>query len=121
MNQLLYQQAKQFLQQHPGAGKGLLAQHLGIKTPAARRLIVPAITGAVVLDFGQLASGRYAVSLIHDENSNGRLDTVLLIPREGYGFSRDARVRLGPPRFDSAAFEVDGQPAHLTVKMRYLF
>ena len=39
MNQLLYQQAKQFLQQHPGAGKGLLAQHLGIKTPAARRLI----------------------------------------------------------------------------------
>jgi uncharacterized protein (DUF2141 family) len=89
--------------------------------PAARRLIVPAITGAVVLDFGQLASGRYAVSLIHDENSNGRLDTVLLIPREGYGFSRDARVRLGPPRFDSAAFEVDGQPAHLTVKMRYLF
>lgn len=39
MNQLLYQQAKQFLQQHPGACKGLLAQHLGIKTPAARRLI----------------------------------------------------------------------------------
>lgn len=39
MNQLLYQQAKQYLQQHPGAGKGLLARHLGIKTPAARRLI----------------------------------------------------------------------------------
>jgi len=39
MNQLLYQQAKPFLQQHPGAGKGLLARHLGIKTPAARRLI----------------------------------------------------------------------------------
>ncbi len=89
--------------------------------PAARRLIVPAAAGAVLLDFGQLAPGRYAVSLIHDENANGRLDTVLLIPREGYGFSRDARVRLGPPRFDSAAFEVDSHPAHLTVKMRYLF
>jgi hypothetical protein len=35
----LYLTAKQFLQQHPGAGKGLLARHLGIKTPAARRLI----------------------------------------------------------------------------------
>ena len=89
--------------------------------PAARHLNVPAVSGSVTLDFGQLAPGRYAVSLFHDENSNGRLDTVLLIPREGYGFSRDAKVRLGPPRFDSAAFLVDGHPAHLTVKMRYLF
>ena len=34
-----YPKAQQFLQQHPTAGKGRLAHHLGIRTPAARLLI----------------------------------------------------------------------------------
>ncbi|VWX53677.1 DUF2141 domain-containing protein [Novosphingobium sp. 9U] len=87
--------------------------------PAAKRLIVPA--AAPSLDFGKVGAGRYAIALIHDENANGKLDKRLMIPREGFGFSQDAPVMMGPPRFDSAAFPVNGFGEHLNIKMRYLF
>lgn len=87
--------------------------------PDARRLIVPAGV-TVVLDFGKVSEGRYAISVVHDENGNGKLDTRLMIPREGYGFSHDAPVRLGPPRFDKAAFSVSGADVRLAVRMRYI-
>jgi uncharacterized protein (DUF2141 family) len=86
--------------------------------PAARRLIVPATTPS--LDFGSVAEGRYAIALIHDENSNGKLDKRLMIPREGFGFSQDAPVMMGPPRFASAAFAVGSTSEHVSIKMRYL-
>lgn len=89
------------------------------KDPQARKLTVPA-TAAGRLDFGAVPDGDYAISLIHDENGNGKLDTRLMIPREGFGFSRDAPARFGPPRFDKAAFAVRGQGARLAIKMRYL-
>lgn len=88
--------------------------------PAARRLIVPA-GKPLVLDFGAVPNGRYAIALVHDENGNGKLDKQLLMPREGFGFSRDAPVRLGPPSFSRAAFTVEGEEEHQTIRMRYLF
>jgi len=91
------------------------------KDAASRHLAIPASAKAVQLDFGAVAPGTYAVSLFHDENGNGKLDTVMMIPREGFGFSRDAKVRFGPPRFAAAAFTVEGEPVKQTVRMRYLF
>lgn len=89
------------------------------KDPEGHHLIVSA-SGPVTLDFGALPPGRYAVSLVHDENANGKLDKALLVPREGYGFSRDAPVRMGPPRFDEAAFRLDSETLRIAIKMRYL-
>lgn len=89
------------------------------KDPLARKLTVPAAS-EVHLDFGAVPAGRYAISLIHDENANGKLDTRLMIPREGYGFSLDAPVRMGPPKFERAAFAVEGETIHLAIHMRYL-
>ena len=73
-----------------------------------------------MLDFGIVAPGRYALSLFHDENSNGKLDTLMLMPREGFGFSRDAPVRFGPPKFSAAEFTVSGAAQRQTVRMRYM-
>ncbi len=91
---------------------------------AAVKLAVPAsgpASGVVEFDFGRVAPGRYAVSLLHDENGNGKADMVLMIPREGFGFSRDAPVRFGPPRFEKAAFEVAKAELRQTLRMRYMF
>lgn len=89
------------------------------KDPHARKLNVAAAP-EVRLDFGPVPEGRYAIAVIHDENGNGKLDTTLMIPREGFGFSRDAPVHMSAPHFDKAAFDVPGQATHLTLKMRYL-
>jgi len=90
------------------------------KDPAAKQAIVPA-AATVRIDFGPVPAGRYAISLIHDENANRKMDMALIMPKEGYGFSRDAAVTMGPPKFDKAAFEVAGAAVEQRARMRYLF
>lgn len=79
----------------------------------------PAGSGAI--RFAGLPRGDYAIAVIHDENGNGRLDTLAGIPREGFGFSRNPPIRFGPPRFAAARFTVAGTVDQQQVKMRYLF
>jgi uncharacterized protein (DUF2141 family) len=87
--------------------------------PAARHMSVTA-RNDMVLEFTDVPPGTYAIALVHDENGNGRVDRVLMIPREGFGFSRDAPVRMGPPSFDAAAFHVGSGAVSQTIRMRYL-
>lgn len=89
------------------------------RDPHAHRLTVSAIEGETIA-FQGVAPGRYAIALLHDENGNGRVDKVLMMPKEGFGFSRDAAVRFGPPRFAAAAFEIGAAAMKTTIRMRYL-
>ena len=74
-----------------------------------------------VCDFSGIAPGTYAVSVFHDENSNGKLDTNFMgIPREGVGASNGARGHFGPPKFDAAAFQFSGGRLELKIKIYYL-
>jgi len=91
------------------------------KDPQSFRQTVPA-ADQVHLMFRNVAPGHYAISLLHDENDNGRADRVMgMMPKEGFGFSRDAKLRMGPPSFQSAAFDFDGSARVMNIRMRYLF
>ena len=71
-------------------------------------------------DFEDIPPGTYALAIVHDENMNGKLDTNLLgIPKEGYGFSNDAKALLGAPSFSAASFPFDGQNLELTISLNY--
>jgi uncharacterized protein (DUF2141 family) len=77
--------------------------------------------GKAVCEFTNVAPGSYAVSVFHDENSNGKLDKKwLVIPAEGVGASNDAKGSMGPPKFDDARFEYKGGPMTLTIHIVYL-
>ena len=86
--------------------------------PEARKLLVPA-KGAGKLTFDNLVPGTYAFSIFHDENRNRKLDTMMAMPREGFGFSRNPKVRFGPPKFAQVAFQVGTGTAAQTVRMQY--
>jgi uncharacterized protein (DUF2141 family) len=78
-------------------------------------------TEGLTFDFEDVAPGTYAIALLHDENENERMDRLLgMIPREGFGFSRDAPVNFGPPDFEDAAFDVDTGEVSQAIRMRYL-
>jgi uncharacterized protein (DUF2141 family) len=69
----------------------------------------------------EMPAGAYALSVIHDENGNGRLDTRLGIPREGFAFSNNPRIWFGPPSFESARFLLPATGRALNVTMKYIF
>ncbi len=77
--------------------------------------------GRAVCQFSGITAGTYAVSVFHDENSNGKLDTNILgIPREGVGASNNAKGRFGPPKFDAASFQFPGGRLDLRITINYL-
>jgi uncharacterized protein (DUF2141 family) len=90
------------------------------KDPASHRTVVKA-GDSVTIRFTGVEPGAYAVALLHDENNDGKANRAFLgmMPKEGYGFSRDAKVRMGPPKFSDAVFEHTGEDQQLTIAMRY--
>ena len=80
----------------------------------------PSQTGTTVVTVQGVPAGRYAVQAFHDENNNGEVDRTLFgIPKEGVGFSNDARIRMGPPKWADAVFAFDGTSKTIQLKMRY--
>jgi len=92
------------------------------KTDKAVAHSASAITNRhAVCEFSGVAPGNYAISVFHDENSNGKLDTNFMgIPREGVGASNDTKGHFGPPKFDAAAFRFAGGRLELKITINYL-
>ena len=83
------------------------------------RANVPALEGRTIVLIPGLLPGAYAAQIFHDENSNAKVDRGLFgIPKEGVGFSNDAPIRLGPPKWTDAVFQLSDDKT-ITLKIRY--
>jgi uncharacterized protein (DUF2141 family) len=68
----------------------------------------------------QVPAGRYAIAVLHDENSNHKLDrNILGWPKEGFGFSNNPKVNLSAPSFDTAAMQVTCPVTETTIHLIY--
>lgn len=88
------------------------------KDPEAVKRSIASAAGPIRLT--GMVPGNYALSVMHDENGNGKLDTLMGIPREGFGFSQNPVVRFGPPRFDQVRLIIGTGITRQTVRMQYL-
>jgi uncharacterized protein (DUF2141 family) len=86
--------------------------------PQAVLRTVPASIRAI--RFSGLAPGAYALSVFHDENRNRKLDMMLMIPREGFGFSRNPVVRFGAPKFRQVRIDLPAGFSRQVVRMQYV-
>jgi uncharacterized protein (DUF2141 family) len=83
--------------------------------------IVKVSGSEITVSFENLKPGEYAVSVIHDENDNGDLDTnVVGIPKEGFAFGNNAVGMFGPPDFAKAKVKVDGQVIKQVINLNYM-
>ena len=85
--------------------------------------IVKASKDGVIVIFDNVRPGKYAVSILHDENKNKDLDQNRLgIPKEGFGFSNNAMGAIGPPSFEKASIQVlaDQKDTVIAIDMRYM-
>ena len=107
-----------------GAGKGTISVAVCDRERFLKQCAyyasVPAqvnAAGETVVTVQGVPPGTWAVLAYQDENANGELDRLLGIPRENYGFSRDARGSFGPPGFEDAALPVKEPATSVTVKL----
>jgi uncharacterized protein (DUF2141 family) len=72
--------------------------------------------------FGNLKAGNYAIAVIHDANSDSKLNSNAFgIPTEGFGFSRNPKILTGPPKFADSSVLVVGASTDVQIQMQYLF
>lgn len=65
-----------------------------------------------------LPYGDYAVSVYHDENLNGDMDSGFMgIPKEPYGFSNNAKSSFGPPKWRDVKFSIKSPSVEIAVKV----
>lgn len=78
----------------------------------------PAREGETTVVVKDVPAGTWAVLAYQDENGNNELDRNFIgMPKEPYGFSRDARGKFGPPGFEDAAIAVGEAQATATVRL----
>jgi len=71
--------------------------------------------------FENVPYGVYAVSVLHDENGNGKMDKGLFgIPKEGFGTSNNPETKMGPPSFSDSRFDLASKELTLNIGMKYL-
>jgi len=58
--------------------------------------------------FKNLPKGKYAISILHDEDLDGEIDKGMILPKEGVGFSNYKSINiLNKPTFKKASFELN--------------
>ncbi len=81
---------------------------------------VPILNNRARHTFRGLQPAFYAVAVYHDENGNRDFDTNLIgLPLEGYAFSNDAGVFLGPPSFAEAKIALPTTGAETVIRITY--
>jgi len=102
----LYNSKKGF----PGKHEQACANHLKKITGTSETVV-----------FENIPFGTYAVSVMHDENSNGKLEKNFIgMPKEGVGVSNNPKIGMGGPKFNDCVFTLNTRQLELTVPMMYL-
>ena len=92
---------------------------LGSSTVQKRSLqVLGNSVGGVVTTSFKVEPGEYAISVHHDDNDNGKMDTNFIgIPKEPTGLSNGAVPKFGPPKYKDAAFRVGGEDLEMPIKL----
>ena len=68
--------------------------------------------------FTNLPYGWYGVSLYHDENGSGEMETNAMgIPKEAYGFSNNAKGFFGKPGYQKIRFQLDSAEKQIAISL----
>jgi len=104
--------------------------HVCLTSDAARFLDCQKVAGSVGrtlpagqagrIALGRVPAGTYALLVVHDENRNGKLDMMLGIPREGFGFSNNPAMKPRAPRWEEIRFALVPGTVTQTIRIRYV-
>ena len=68
-----------------------------------------------------LEPGVYGLTLVDDENSNGKIDKNLMgMPKEGFGFSNFFMEKMKKPAFDDFKVDLSSANAPVGIRIKYM-
>ncbi len=74
--------------------------------------------GIATLVLKDIEYGEYAISIIHDENNNGKIDFHFYgPPKEHTAASNNAKSFFGPPSWEDAKFIVNKEVVEVRIRM----
>ena len=89
--------------------------------PSAIRRSIPAgQAGMGRIAIGNVRPGTYALLVFHDENKDGKLNMMMGMPREGFGFSANPAIRMRAPKWEEVRVTLAPGAATQAVRMRYI-
>ncbi|MEA3451305.1 MAG: DUF2141 domain-containing protein [Bacteroidota bacterium] len=69
----------------------------------------------------KLKPGIYGVSILDDENNDGKMKyNILGVPKEGFGFSDYYHTGIIKPKFNNFSFKIQNNNKKVIVKMKYM-
>jgi uncharacterized protein (DUF2141 family) len=70
----------------------------------------------------RLPPGKYAASVLHDENRSGEMDRGFGgLPLEGYGVTNNPKPKMRAATFNEATFTLPPEGKELTISLQYQF
>lgn len=85
-----------------------------------KKMIGKIENGNASVTFKDLREGKYAVSILHDEDNDGKIKKGFILPKEGIGFSNYQSIGIGnKPKFNKASFNLESD-LKIMVKMIYM-
>ncbi len=91
-----------------------------VRDKSFRHASLPANGSAVTFTIPNVPAGSYAISVLHDENENHKLDRDLFgRPREGIGFGNNPKIGFTKPGLKESSVQVAGRTVETTVNLRY--
>lgn len=88
-------------------------------TPLPQSPKIPIVSvEPVKAEIKNLKPGTYAVVVIHDLNSNGKLDKVFGMPKEPIAFSNNPVIPRGVPAFEACTFVVADKDLSIVIPLK---
>ena len=86
----------------------------------AKAVALPSARAATCKFAGVQRDRDYAIVILHDENNDNIFQKGPFgIPKEGYGFSNNAKARFSAPSWDDCRFHVTSGTIALAIEMQY--
>lgn len=86
---------------------------------AFKALSLPVSSLSAKVTIENLPSGNYAISVFHDEDSDGKMKKNNLgMPLDRYGFSNNPTLFFGPPSFSKSAVAIKDAPIKVEISLR---
>lgn len=86
---------------------------------ALKALSLPISNLSAKVTIENLPSGNYAISVFHDEDSDGQMKKNNFgFPLDSYGFSNNPTLYFGPPSFSKCAVPVKTSSVKVEIKLR---